>query len=74
MTSRAEARTTVTRACTDRDMREVLLYAIQIADRVQLTKSGIRFYGPTGTAGAHYTQSDHRARANFLSQLRAAGL
>lgn len=71
---RAQARTVIAKACTNREMREVMLYACIVADKVRLTKKGVRFYGPNGTVGAHFTASDHRARENFIRDLRQAGL
>jgi hypothetical protein len=72
--TRAAARAAVLRGCTSKDITEVILYGIAVADRVQLTRSGIRFYGPKGTAGTHFTPSDRRARDNLISDLRKAGL
>jgi hypothetical protein len=70
----ADLRTAVTKRCTDKDMRDVILYGIAVADRVRLTKSGITFYGPNGSANTHFTTSDWRARQNLIRDLRQAGL
>jgi hypothetical protein len=62
------------RACTNRDVRKVVLAAVNAGVPARLTKKGVILYGQDGgSAGAHYTASDARAAANLKAELRRIG-
>ena len=63
----------VRRACTHREMRDLLLEVIDSGAPMRLTSDGVLVYGPQGRAGTHFTCSDVRAAKNFRSALRRIG-
>lgn len=67
-------RRTIRRACTHREMRDLLLAVVDSGVRMRLTSSGVLVYGPKGTAGTHFTCSDVRAQKNFRARLRQIGV
>ena len=64
----------VRRACTHREMRDLLLKVIDSGAAMRLTSDGVMVYGPSGRAGTHFTCSDVRASKNFRSALRRIGV
>lgn len=62
------------RKCADRDLRHVILGAARSGFRYRMTKSGVMFYGENGESVAvHFTNSDHRALKNAVSNFRKIG-
>lgn len=55
-------------------MRKLLLRAMDSGARYRMTKAGVMFYGPGGSAAAHLTGSDHRGTENFRTTLRSIGI
>lgn len=65
----------IRRRCSNREIRRIMLYALDQNTRYKITKSGIIFYGPDKTfAATHFTVSDHRAPKNFIGQLSKIGI
>lgn len=64
----------IRRGCTDKTMRKLLLAVIGSGYRYRMTKSGVMFYGPDGSATTHFTCSDHRAVDNFRTALKSIGI
>jgi hypothetical protein len=76
MSDLTRAKKAVRARCTHRDMRDVVLEALDAGARFRLTKGGIIFYGNDGqaTANAHYTVSDVRAPKNLRASLKRMGV
>jgi hypothetical protein len=65
----------VRRACTNKDMRKLLLNVIKAGARCKVTKSGVMFLGADGAGiAAHMTVSDRRGVDNFRAELRNIGI
>jgi hypothetical protein len=64
------------RAKRDRELLKVIEIALRHPDLkwAKHTTSGLMFCGPEGTVLTHFTNSDHRALKNFISDLRKAGI
>lgn len=65
----------IRRACTNVEVRRLLLHAIKSGAEYRMTKSGVIIYGSgKGVAVAHFTISDRRGASNLRSQLRRIGV
>ena len=62
------------RRSSNREVQAVLLSAIRAGHRYKMTKSGISIYAPAGSAGTHFSVSDHRAAKNLRADLRRCGI
>ena len=72
---RAVVRKRILRACTNREIRAVLLEVIdKTTATIRLTTSGIIIYGPEGACGTHWTVSEARASKNLRASLRRIGV
>jgi hypothetical protein len=72
--SRHKDISSIKRRCTNREVRDVLMAVMKSGVRYRITKKGVLFYGPHGTASTHLTPSDYRAAANLIASLRQAGI
>jgi len=63
------------RRCTDRETRKIIAAAIDAGLRYRKTKSGLMFFAHKGDGRVtiHFTDSDHRARKNMVSNFRKIG-
>lgn len=64
----------VRRGCTNKQMRSLILAAMATGARYRMTKCGVMFLGPRGSAAVHLTATDHRALENFRTNLHNAGI
>ena len=65
----------VRRACSDKEMRALLISALKAGCDYKITKRGIILYGENGqSVSAHFTTSDLRGHKNFLAYMRRAKL
>jgi hypothetical protein len=70
----AYVRAEIQKRSRDSEQRRVVMAALELGAPAKLTRSGVVFSGPDGTAGTHWTTSDHRALTNFETQLRRIGI
>jgi len=62
------------RACSDRQIRELVVGAALAGIRYRLTRGGAIFYGDNGKCvSVHFTTSDGRASKNLSSLFRTIG-
>ena len=68
--------TEIRRRTTDRELRRVLLLAIESPElqRARFTTNGLMVFTANGSAQAHWSPSDPRATKNLLATLRRIGL
>lgn len=65
----------MSRACTNKEVRALLMAALRAGNRYKRTKRGVTLYGQGGlTVGIHFTSSDARAHKNLLSEMRKANI
>lgn len=70
-----DARKVIRRACSDRELRAVLLEAQAAGAVFKRTKSGFLIKGVTGTTSVHTSKpSDWRTLRNIRAELRRIGL
>ena len=74
--SQAKDKEMIRRRCTNREMRRIILSALNQNPRYKLTKDGIIIYGEDGVsvAVAHFTTSDSRATKNMERKLKRIGI
>lgn len=65
----------IRRACTNVEVRRLIITAIKSGARYRLTKSGVMFYGEDGRSTVtHFTISDRRGANNLRAEFRRMGI
>lgn len=65
----------IRRACTNVEVRRLLVTAIKSGARYKMTKSGVMIYGPENmSTAAHFTISDRRGAMNLRAELKRMGI
>lgn len=66
---------TIRRACSNREVKSILVRAIKSGTRYKMTRKGVMLYGDHGGAVVvHMTVSEHRGSKNLIADLRRIGI